>query len=150
MNTFQRLFFPLCSILIFCSCNTVSIHENQIDEDYWVVTKFEVNGVDSTAFVQYASILGYRFIISDNDDEKFDRFHQIFEVAADGSEKLFGHWGRREKNQMFLGVEYKEEDTGPFYAEHYHHFFEIEKLSNNEMEYSLTLDGNTYELTFER
>lgn len=118
-------------------------------EGVWKVTSFVLNGVDSTAFVTYSDIKGYKFDYQKPDDS--DRaFHNIYEVKPDGGESLFGHWGERNNDQMFMGVEYKTENTGPFYPRHYHKYFDIEELKRKEMKYTLQ-DGNLfYEIEFEK
>ncbi|MBL4715723.1 MAG: hypothetical protein JKX95_03730 [Bacteroidia bacterium] len=126
------------------------MHENKIEGEYWKVKKFIVNDIDSTEYVKYSSVLGYRFAIEDDYRGKLNKFHRIYEVAADGSETSFGHWGRREKNKMFLGVEYKTEETGPFYHDHYYHAFDIISIKKDKMKYKLKLDDDTYEIEFER
>jgi hypothetical protein len=136
--------------VVLASCSKVKLHEDRIESDYWKVKSFWVDGIDSTEHVIYPEILGYKFVIEDEDDEKFYRFHRIYEIAADGSETSFGHWGRRKKNKMFLGNEYKYEKTGPIYNKFYYEEFEIVKLKNDFMSYELNADGKNYKIEFER
>ncbi len=134
----------LILLVSFLSCEK-SKFERRI-EGTWKVSLFKVNGVDSTQYVTYSNIKGYRFEPNDNDSD--NPFHNLYEVKINGSEMLFGHWGERSKDKMFLGVEYKTDSTGPFHRSHYYKPFDIELIKKREMKYSLQ-DGNLkYEVLF--
>ena len=111
----------------------------------WSVDSFVVNGIDSTQFIKYSNITGYKFICYDDGDGG-----KIDEVYSDGSEKQFGHWSETEDNRMSMNVEYKADSTGPFYARHFYELFEIEYIKRQEMKYSLQDENLLYEITFKK
>lgn len=139
------LYFSLLLATLF-SCKK-SQQEKRI-EGTWKVIHYSVNNTDLTNTVIYSNILGYRFeYIEDKDTEK--PYQNIYEVKTNNTETIFGHWGER-KEKMFLGVEYKNDRTGPFLEEHYYKFFNILKLNKNYMTYSLQ-DGNQfYKIQFQK
>lgn len=138
----------LFGVIFLGSCEK-SKQERRI-EGVWKVTSFVVNGIDSLSYVTYSDIKGYRFEYDKSGDSDYGAFHDIYEVQSNGTESLFGHWGEREDDKMFLGVEYKKEKKGPFYSRHYYQFFDIEEIKRKEMKYSLQ-DGNLfYEIGFEK
>ncbi len=137
----------LFGVMIFGSCKK-SKQERRIERT-WKVTSFVVNGIDSTTYVTYPDIKGYRFEYEKSDDSDY-AFHNIYEVKSNGAESIFGHWGEREDDKMFLGVEYKQDNTGPFYPRHYYKFFDIDEIKRKEMKYTMQ-DGNLfYEIEFEK
>lgn len=136
-------------VLILGSCKK-SRQEKRI-EGTWEVTSFVVNGIDSSEYVTYPDIRGYRFEYDESDKHDPDHaFHNLYEVKSNGTEAFFGHWGEREDDRMFLGVEYKQEKTGPFYSRHYYQYFDIEEIKRKEMKYTLREGNLFYEIEFEK
>lgn len=136
MNRLISLYF-LTFVLFSCK---KSIQEKRI-EGTWKVINYSVNNIDLTNTVTYPNILGYRFEYTEDKDTETP-FQNIYEVDSNNGEIIFGHWGER-KGKMFLGVEYKTVNTGPFFENHYYKFFNILELKKNYMTYSLQ-DGNKF------
>ena len=134
--------------LLFLGCDkNGGVNEKKM-EGVWEVEQYKVDGFDSTQFVKYSDVRGYRFVRNGELNPKdFYAFHFIKEVKTNGDEINFGHWGERKNNKMMLVVEYKTENIRPFTTDFDNDaFYDIVKYERKKAWFEQSKNGHFYEI----